>query len=290
MARPDGLYQYELVLDHDHDPRGAVIHREVLRFEGRTLFAYADGKVNLHRNDGSAGASFSLRGTRSFLPQIEDRAETQLLREFLDSLRRTWIIKLNAPAMDGLSDGEADTLRPDGSNFASWYRHWSQEAPERLTELWELLRPALPGLQHLRLTSAGGGSRSLLAVMKAGGQPFEVAFHELSDGQRALIALYSLLLGVDLGHSCLLLDEPEAHVGLAEVQPWLAELDRRLADGGQVVLISHHPEVIDLLAAGEPLLLDRPDGGPSRVRPAPFDREGGLSASKQIAGGLVGAD
>lgn len=46
-------------------------------------------------------------------------------------------------------------------------------------------------------------------------------FEQLSDGQRVIIALYALLLGlVDLGHT-IFLDEPENYVALAEIQPRL---------------------------------------------------------------------
>jgi len=122
--------------------------------------------------------------------------------------------------------------------------------------------------------------------MATGGTSYSVDFDELSDGQRALMVLYALLEGFEAATGCLLLDEPEAHVGLPEVQPWLVALDRRIEDHGQVFVISHHPEVIDYLAAAEPFLFERPDQGPARVRQVMFDRDSGLPASTQLARGL----
>jgi hypothetical protein len=52
------------------------------------------------------------------------------------------------------------------------------------------------------------------------------------------------------------------------------------------LLISHHPEVIDSLAAERPLLFERADGGPVRVRTDIFVRDDGLRASEQLLRGI----
>jgi len=282
-----GAYRYELVLRHPVDGVSQIVREQVKR-DGRVLFAFSDGTVSLHNNDGKPGASFPFRGNRSFLAQIEQRPETRDLVGFLDFLSGTWTLQLDAGGMVGESAEEQETLDRDGANFASWYRHITQENPERAIALFDALKPVIPGFQTLRLASGGKGKgRDLVVGLSAGGVGYEVDFGELSDGQRALIALYALLEGLDGAGACLLLDEPEAHVGLTEVQPWLVALDDRWADHRQVFVISHHPEVLDYLAAGQPWLFDRPDGGPTRVRQAPFERESGLSASKQVVRGLV---
>jgi len=227
----------------------------------------------------------------SFLAQIEQRAETRDLMWLLDFFSGVWTLHLNAKDMESDSLEEQAELTRDGSNFASWYRHLSQENPALLQPLWESLRPVVPGFESLKLSSTGSkGRRELVAVMSADGTPYDIDADEISDGQRALIVLYTLLLGVTPERGCLMLDEPEAHIGLLEVQPWLVELDERFADAGQIFVASHHPEVVDYLAAGEPVLFERPGGGPARARPAVFDRDCGLSASRQIARGLTDGD
>ncbi|MCB9664677.1 MAG: AAA family ATPase [Alphaproteobacteria bacterium] len=282
-----GVYHYELVVEQSAEGGPTLIESERVTRDGKTLFAFHDSNVHLHRNDGSPGASFAFRGTRSFLAQIEERGETRDLMWLLNFLEDVWTIRLNARAMESGSLEEEETLARDGSNFASWYRHLTQEIPDRLQALWSALKPVVPGLQALKLLSSGGKGRArdLVAAMTTAGSAYDVDFDELSDGQRALIALYTLLEGIpDAG--CLLLDEPEAHIGLAEVQPWLVELDEKFAQSGQVFVISHHPEVIDYLAASEPMMVERPDGGPARARVVKFDRDSGLPASQQLARGL----
>lgn len=289
IEAPQGCYLYTLCVRHWPEKSQSLIEREVVSLEGRTLFAFEDGTVHLHGNDGSRGASFAFRGSRSFLAQIESREETTDLMGFLDFLDQLWLLCLDAPSILGISHTEEPALARDGTNFASWYRHLAQESPERLGELLQAWRSAIPGLASVKLTSAGGQGRvrDLVTTMTTGGATYTIALDELSDGQRALLVLYALLEGFDVGAGCLLLDEPEAHVGLTEVQPWLVELDERLAQGGQVFVISHHPEVVDYLAAAEPFLFERKDAGPVRIRRAFFDRDSGVTASRQLARGLV---
>ena len=284
-------FHYELVVRHDRERDRSVIDSEIVKEGEKTLFSYADGQVHLHRNDGRPGASFPFRGNRSFLSQIEERPETVNLMWFLDFMESVLTLRLDARSMQNSSKDEEDALARDGSNFASWYRHVSQETPEKLQGLWGALKQVIPGFQSMKLVSSGGKGRSrdLVLSMAVDGQAYDLDFDELSDGQRALVALYGLLYGSDAKRACLLLDEPEVHVGLTEVQPWLVELDDKFGESGQVFVVSHHPEVVDYLAAAQPFVFERPSGGPARVREAIFDRESGLTASKQLARGLSNA-
>jgi predicted ATPase len=282
------IYGYSLVVQHEPDTGRARIVSEKLIADRKTLFAFEQGNVHLHRNDGTRGTSFAFRGDRSFIAQIEERAETAALIRWREFMRHVWIGRLRASHILGTSAGEDETLTRSASNFASWYRHFSQQDPVAAQRLFTALEPVIPGFRALALPSAGshGRVRDLVVKLDAAGTEYELGFDELSDGQRALIILYALLVGMQPGRGCLLLDEPELHVGLPELQPWLVELDARYESAGQVFVASHNPEVVDYMAAGEPFLFERPDAGPVRVRPAPFDRECGLSASQQFARGF----
>ncbi|MFV8750236.1 AAA family ATPase [Nannocystaceae bacterium ST9] len=283
-----GLYHYTLVIRHDVLAERSMIESEKVVRDGKTLFAFEDEQVHLHRNDGTKGVSFAFRGNRSFLASIDVREETRDLIQWRDFIRKVWSIRLDARNIESSSIGEDTTLDRNGENFASWYRHLSQENPELLEPLWGALRPAVDGFQSLKLVSSGrhGRNRDLTVVMKTSGVTYEVDFDELSDGQRALIVLYSLIQGTTPRDGCLMLDEPEAHVGLLEIQPWLVNLCDTFQTHGQVFVISHHPEVVNYMAASQPFSFTRVDGGPTRVRPADFDRESGLAPSEQIARGL----
>src|SRR5690606_29379939 len=108
-----------------------------------------------------------------------------------------------------------------------------------------------------------------------------------SDGQRALVALYSLVrLAAGQGYT-LFLDEPDNYLALPEIQPWLIELtDSCGGDVPQAVLCSHHPELIDYLGSNRGVLLERESSGVTITRPVrELTVEGGLKLSEVIARG-----
>jgi predicted ATPase len=289
-----GTYQYCLELHHDVARETVTLQREAVKYDSRKLFLYEKGMVQLHNNDGKLGTQFPFRGNRSFLPQLEARHENTLLTSFLDSFRQVWLIKLDPTGINSESRVESDSLDPDGRNFASWYRHLSQERPEDLPTLFSRLRHNMPGFRNLKTTSTGKGGRKreLIAVFGYAGEEskYDVDFDELSDGERSTIVLHCILMDAEGKPRTLLLDEPENFVGLQLIQPWLRELSEAMRDEGQLFLVSHNPEVIDYLAADQSLLFERPGGGPTRVRIDPFDRDSGVKASELVARGLLDAD
>src|SRR5437868_5089378 len=148
-----GTYYYVLELFHDLALDTVSLKREMVKYDSRTLFLYENGMVQLHNNEGKLGTQFHFRGARSFLPQLEPRAENMLLTWFLVYMRGVWLLKLDPSSIDPESLSEAETLHTDGSNFASWYRHLSQERPEDVDNLFNRLRQALPGFRILKTVS-----------------------------------------------------------------------------------------------------------------------------------------
>ena len=283
-------FTYRATLERRSTGGGMALRDERVTCGDRILFRYEDGDVHLYKIDGRVGAQFPFRGNRSFIAGIEERPETMDLVSFLTRLRRLRSHKLEPARMGSVTQEEQQALLKDGANFASWYRHLSQERAGDIPQLFEQLRESLPGFQALALKGAGkqGRTRDLVVQMRAEGQkPYELDFDAVSDGQRALIVLYALLVDIGVAPRTVLLDEPENYVGLPELQPWLQRLDDALGDTGQLFFISHHPEAIDFLAAETPILFERPGGGPVRIKRADFDRDSGLKASEQIAGGLL---
>jgi predicted ATPase len=145
------------------------------------------------------------------------------------------------------------------------------------------------GLRALRVVPSSRGGRQLVASFGAGAEDersssYDLPFDDLSDGQRALIVLYTILQAETGEVVCF--DEPDNFVALPEIQPWLVALSTSAeAQRRQVFIISHHPEIIDYLAAGGATVFERVNGGPARIRPLSLDRGIGLKASEILARG-----
>jgi len=281
-----GTFTYRIKIAHDRIGRKARIDLEQLLLDGATLFEFKNGQVQLYRDDYSAGPSYPFDWTLSALATIVPRPDNTKLTLFTTWLKKLLIVQLHPMLMHSESAEEAGWLNRNGTNFASWYRYVSQEHQDKIFDLTKQLQSSLPGFHAFKLEQSGK-----VRLLKVGftsddvSVPLYFGFDHLSDGQRVLIVLYSLLFGLGkLGYT-IYLDEPENYVSIEEIQPWLMELLDVCGEGiPQAVIISHHPELIDYLGKEYGRIIERDPLGPSRVRGMPA-RIDDLKLSEQFARG-----
>mgnify|MGYP003946040993 CR=1 FL=1 len=104
-----------------------------------------------------------------------------------------------------------------------------------------------------------------------------------------MIALYVLTHCALVRDATVVIDEPDNFIALAEIQPWLLKtLDRVDQMRAQVILVSHHPELLDQLASQGGVIFDRTDGGPTRTLPFAPPVDSGLSPGEIVARGWEG--
>ena len=171
-------------------------------------------------------------------------------------------------------------------NFAGWYRHAAQENMGAVGDLFAELRDVLPGFHSMSLVESGENSRSLKATFRGKtGSDTRYGFEQLSDGQRALIALYSLVTLSDPAQ-CLFIDEPGNYLSLREVQPWLVKATESCGESlSQIVVVSHHPVTIDYMAGANGRWFHREADEPTQVSDEPENLVDGISLSENIARG-----
>jgi predicted ATPase len=289
VASESGIYLYKLLISHDPGGNRQRIDGEELYHENRPIFLFSKGNVQLFRDDYSEGPPYSYDWSFSGLSTIGAREDNKKLTAFKQWLRSLLVLQIQPLLMKSESHDETDVLDHAGVHFASWYRYLSQEHQDKIIHLTQQLKGILPGFHAFKLELAGK-SRVLKVgwVNGSSSSPFYIDFEHLSDGQRVIILLYTLLSGMrDLGYS-LFIDEPENYVSIEEIQPWLMELQDACGEGfSQVVLISHHPELIDYLGAEFGTIVDRDASGPTRVREIPRRADDEMKLSEYIARGWI---
>ncbi len=287
----DGIpYQYKLQLESWGAPLRTRIRHEIVMSDQRPVFEFIDGEVHLFNDQFQQKVKYPFDWFRSALATIQRRSENSRLMRFKDWVSSLHCLQIDPHRVSGSTDLEQSRPADDLSNFAAWYRHLSQERFDSAAALQNTLGKIIPGFESLDLRSAGGAVRTLSARFGSSEDRervgYAVGFDELSEGQRILVCLYAILEFLVEGSSCLFLDEPENFIALPEIQPWLMELQDRITDrGGQVILISHHPEMIDYLAADIGLVFERIGSGPVRTRPYAASAGDALSPSERIARG-----
>jgi predicted ATPase len=290
----DGIYQYRLVIELELKSAKNHIAKEELRFDQKILYQFDGTDAHLFRDDGSAGPVFPLDWTRSGIPTIPERPDNTLLTGFRRRVERIYIFSPDPLRMTAQSDTEI--ARPDRRlhHLASWLRHLSQESFDAVTDIQKALKEGvLEGFIGYKLVKAGESSRVLKFDFQceddgagAATPKFSLNFDELSDGQRNLVALFTVLHSAVGADTTLCLDEPDNYVALREIQPWLIELiDRTRATAGQCFLISHHPELINYLASSQGVRLFRDNLGPVRSKPFETAEDDGLLPAEIVARG-----
>lgn len=282
-----GLFSYKLVISHNKEIRKQRIEHEYLKFDDEPLFEFNQGEVTLFHDDHQRGPEFSFDWSVSALATIAPRHDNKKLTWFKQWIQMLFIVSLQPKSMTSETEEESNWLNRDGTNFASWYRYISQEHQDKIFQLTEKLRETVPGFHAFKLEQAGKHR-----ILKVGftndneKTPIYFDFEQISDGQRILIVLYSLLFGLeDLGHT-VFIDEPENYIALAEIQPWLMELNDACGESfPQAVLISHHPELIDYFGPECGKWIEHDPLGPTRVKKLPEQIDKGLKLSEQIARG-----
>lgn len=263
----EGSFTYRLEVQHPSDVAARQepqIKSESLDFDGKPLFRYTDGQVRLFDEDHSPGAQFPFKPGHSFLPNLEPKnGKLQVFKTFLAGLN---VFQLNPFAVDLFSREDQPFLMVGGNNFASWLRYLSQERPRAKSQCEEHLAEIIDGFQSFRFQTVGDSKALLVDFGREEGGGYELPFSRLSEGHRILSMLYAIAYGMVGSPSVVCFDEPENFISLPEVQPWLQCLrDLVEANGGQVLLISHHPEVIDYLAADSAFRFERPNGDLARA-------------------------
>jgi predicted ATPase len=277
---------YRLEIEHERESRRARILQESLKVEQKPLFEFRLGEVQLYRDDHSLGAQYSADWTESAMARVAPRPVNQRLIRFLNFMRGVSVCALAPKGFQAESVSEEPVLQTDGGNFASWYRHQIQERQDLMIGAVETLRKVVDDFQSIRMERVGSEARAFIVVFEGSSGRYELRLDELSDGQRALIALYALVQLAG-NQDVLFLDEPDNYLALAEIQPWLMTLSDTCGKSPrQAIICSHHPELIDYLGGEAGVLLKRESSGSvttRRLSEVPVD--GGLKLSEYIARG-----
>lgn len=181
--------------------------------------------------------------------------------------------QIDPAGMETMARVPSAALCSDGSNFSSWLLSRERYFPNsRLQPIERRAAEVLKGFEgfeflpegdRFRLTTRWRTTAHPGGGLNGGTQRYDLG--ELSDGQRLILVLSALVEVASQGELTLILDEPDNYVALQEIQPLLLSLMD--IPTVQLIVVSHHPEIIDLMAKDHGYVLAREgDLGPVRVK------------------------
>jgi predicted ATPase len=282
-----GKYKYKLEIEHNQE--NSYVRYEHLWFDNIPLLVFDRGNAQVCDDDLVVVKYPLFNLLQSFLLLIPSDHHTKLTW-FKNYVAKFMIVKIVPSAMIGQSNQQSSQLGFYVENFVSWYYYISQDQG-KIIEVTNGLREVLDGFVNFRFEKYSEKSVVLKAIFGSDmdrKKTIEYYFDELSDGQKVLIALYTILYYTQSEGYTLFIDEPENFLALPEIQPWLIKLydlcsDRQL----QAVLISHHPELINyLLVSPIGWWFERPSNLHTRVKRISHELTG-LPISELISRGWL---
>lgn len=283
IERQGHCYVYHLEIEYDPDQDRNRVSKEVLTCDNKPIFKSEKGNVQLYNDSFAEGPQMLVNWELSGISLIHERKDNKLLCAFKKAVENIIVCMPLPYHFTAKTDKEALTPDYHFSNFTSVYRFMQQSRPDRISELWEVMRSINPAFLN-SLLSGTENEKLLQLVFKSKGQPISYSFDECSDGEKALFVLYFLLICYKGTGAVLLLDEPENTVTLPEIQPWLQMLEDFSSDDSQCILISHHPEVLDYLVPSYGIWMERTEYGMTKIVNHPTPSQP-LTVSEYIARG-----
>ncbi|MEH2026453.1 AAA family ATPase [Nostoc sp.] len=291
IAGNGGSYKYELAIEH-HQGKSNVSY-ERLWFNNKPLLQFNMGEVQIFYDNYLAGSRYNFDWSQSIIPLIMPRDDNTKLTWFKKRLERFIIVQIVPSMMVDGSEHEEIQLTYRMENFVSWYRYISQDQG-KIAELINILKDVLDGFVSFKFEQFSEEYRTLklrFSINEDRTKIIDYRFGELSDGQKVVIALYTILYCTESEDYTLCIDEPENFLALPEIQPWLIQLYDFCIDGKiQALLISHHPVLINyLLASPIGYWFERQSNAPVRVKPISNQetQNSGLPISELIARGWL---
>ena len=196
----------------------------------------------------------------STLGMLTENPRVVALREFVSGWHLSY---LSADAARGNPEaGGEERLSTTGANLANVIQYLHELHPDRLTDIFDVLRRRVPRIEHAEAAALADG-RLVLRVKDA---PFAapVLSRFTSDGTLKMLA-YLTLLHDPAPPRLIGVEEPENFLH-PRLLPELTEECRAAGERTQLLVTTHSPFVLDAARSREVRVLWRDERGYTRVR------------------------
>ncbi len=194
------------------------------------------------------------------LGQFADHPRVAALRDFITGWYVSYFSVDNTRGQP--EAGPAERLSRSGDNIANVIQYLAEQYPDRLEEIFRILRSRVPRIEKVMAEAMPDG-RLLLTIKDA---PFEspILARFASDGTLKLLA-YLVLLNDPMPPPFIGVEEPENFLH-PRLLHGLAEECRAASERGQLLITTHSPFFINALAAKEVRVLYRDRDGHTQAQ------------------------
>lgn len=231
---------YVLVIRYNFPENRCRVQNESLKAGDETLVRFADGKLTILSDD---HRTIEFNADWNFSGIVTASRNNSRIRTFGHAVANIFCLHITPSQIQYSFDDTEQTLKVDASNFPAWRSYFATTYPENLVNIVKQCKYIISGLLSINDIKKGN-SQYLNVRIRYEKKDYDFSFEELSDGQKALVILYSLLGNVSAG-SVLFVDEPENYLAPTELQPWLNAINDVWEEKDiQIILVSHHPKTL----------------------------------------------
>jgi len=284
----ESKYVYRLEIRFAGKTKRSSVNLESLTVSGAPVFKLEGGQIQFFLDDSNKITKLPFETTTSSLQLVLlSNAHGRRFVEWMKNSVHCFRIDEYPGTMDESADSEEQQPDYELGNLAGWYRHVLGAYPKENIAFLKSIEGVMDGLEALRFSSEEDGVLRLRADFSTPSKKKATfSISELSDGQRCLLALYMILHFKIAEGDTVFIDEPDNFISVREIQPWLVAAEEAVEDHhGQLILISHHPEILNQWAAEHGLRFFREENGHVRTEKFKLDLEAYLQPSELIARG-----
>ena len=283
LSYKDCVYVYQLEVEFNIEEKKNRVKKEIVICNDNLIFKAENGKALLYNDSYKEGPEVLVNWLSSGISAVYERADNKKLADFkfaVDKIIVCHPLPFNYDSM--LTYAEELSLDYYAENISNVYLHTVQRNPEKMMDLWNVLKEINPCFVRTYLN--GDNGKVLCFEYNHNGVKSSYAITEISDGERMLFILYFLVVMYFDDDYSLFLDEPDNYISLQEVGQFVQFVQDRASAKNQCVLISHHPSVIDFFATSNGIWLERRSYGATTIATPPKS-DSGLTYSEIISQG-----
>ena len=238
-------YIYDLTVRYSFSDRKSRVHEESLIVrtidETKKIVSFINGDLTIFTENGNMLNFYADQNISGLVTASRNNSKIKLFGELITKIIAVYL----TPALiaQDFTVG-SQTIGSQGEYFTAWNFQKLNRQPHKQIMVFEQCKSFIPGFIAVYYNSIGDSYRCKASV-EYNGKSYELALNELSDGQKILFALYSIIINVPDG-SILLIDEPENFLAPTELQPWLDAVNDAWEERNiQFILITHNPKTLN---------------------------------------------
>ncbi|MGA2594460.1 MAG: AAA family ATPase [Bryobacteraceae bacterium] len=280
-------YLYGIAFELPEGFKELRVADEKLTVDGRPIYTRELAQVSLARTRQEQEARFGIDWHLVALPIVQEQSHADPLSVFKRWLSRLLILWPMPSLIDGNSEEETPTPKPDVTDFGAWLSGLLIFAPAAYAKMDEFLKQVMPDLRDIQNRPVGKDARSIAVQFSNDLGNLSVPFKMLSDGEKCfMIGALAIAANYAYGPLVSFWDEPDNYLALDEVGQFVLALRRAFQSGGQFIATSHNPEAVSAFSRENTFHLHRN----SHLEPPTVRRLQDLQVDGDLVSALIRGD